>query len=104
MLDTNEWVRRPSGSGMAGAFASSSREHPREFSMKPLLDIIEASTPQTPRRRSFCRTFKTLCVSVVALPLALCGVSIEFDSDERDAGERWLDLVCRQQTHGNQDG
>ena len=71
--------------------------------MKPLLDIIEASTPQPPRRRSFCRIFKTLCVSVVALPLAICGVSIEVDSDERDAGKQWVDLVCRQQTQGNQD-
>jgi len=42
-------------------------------------------------------------VSVVALPLAICGVSIEVDSDERDAGERWVDLVCRQQTLGNRD-
>lgn len=72
--------------------------------MKPLLDIINEGMPTPRPRRPFRRFLRAVCISVIALPLAICGISLEFDDDDRDAGERWLDAVCRQQTSGTRDG
>ena len=71
--------------------------------MRPLLDIIDDATPKPPTKRSFRRVLRAVCIPVLAIPLAICGVSLEFESDARDVGERWLDLVCRQQTSGSRD-
>ena len=54
--------------------------------MRPLLDIIEDATPKPRPKRSFRRVFRAVCIPVLAIPLAICGISLEFDGDEREAG------------------